>query len=230
VIDDTFVIGGTWMPTPQGPYAHPPASAFYRDKKVGFAVELATGESEPTIDPYDMACRGGGRCMGGSLLPVTAHPTVKWVASQPASREIALYDVKRTLVGRIDISSPLFKSDGTSVEVMDAAASVRWSASNSIVRMAVPFGGNVVATVHSLTKLPDNYVFGQSAEFDWWMNLHSLDGRKLVSDIALPGMPIGWDGDGLYAVDYGQAGRHSTPESVEILRVPLRAGATGFSR
>lgn len=143
---------------------------------------------------------------------------------------LLLSDVTRTLVGKIDISSPLFKSDGTSVEVMDAAASVRWSASNSIVRMAVPFGGNVVATVHSLTKLPDNYVFAQSAEFDWWMNLHSLDGRRLVSDIALPGMPIGWDGDGLYAVDYGQAGRNSTPDSLKILRVRVQAGAAGFSR
>ena len=224
-----FVTGGLWMPTPVASYEHPPAPLFYRDKKIGIRVRLADGHAEPAFDPYDMACRGGGRCVGGSLLPLASPAPARWLASQPASREIALYDEQRRLLRRIDISSPLFKQDGRSIEVTDAEASMHWSTSNSLVKVAVPIGDHLV-TIHTVVRLPAHYVFGQSVDFDWWMNVHSIEGQKLVSDIAIPGWPVGRDDDAIYAVDYGSAGRHSAPDSVKVLRMPVQAGSAGFLR
>ena len=122
----------------------------------------------------------------------------------------------------------MFKSDGRTVPTLDAESGVRWSASNSVIRSADLFGSNVVATIHELTKLPENWVFGQSVDFDWWMNLHALSGGRLVSDIRLPGMPVGRDASHVYAIDYGAGGRTASPDSVRVLRIPVKTGAGSF--
>lgn len=228
IANDKFIVGGTWMPMPGAAYQHPPAATFFSDKKIGFQVELASGESRPVFDPFEPSCRGAGRCVGGSLSRVTGEPTVAWIATQPASSEIGLYDATPRLVRRVNVTSPMFKSDGRTVATLDAESSVRWSVSNSLVRSADLFGSDVVATIHELTKLPDNWVFGQAVDFDWWMNLHSLSGRRLVSDIRLPGMPIGHDETHVYAIDYGAGGRTAAPGSVKVLRIPVSAGLSGF--
>ena len=230
VVHGQFVVGGTWMPTPDGEYRHPPAAAFFSDKKIGFGVNLSSGKAEPAFDPYEMSCRGAGRCVGGSLSRVNGSDAVVWVAAQPASPEIGLYDDHRRLVRRLNIKSPLFLADGHTLESLDAGQSVRWSASNSLVSMAHAFGGDVVATVHQLTRLPERWQFGQPVEFEWWMNLHSLGGRKLVADIRIPGMPVGRDDTHVYAIDYGPGGRLGAPDSVKILRIPVKTGTAGFVR
>ena len=73
-------------------------------------------------------------------------------------------------------------------------------------------------------------MFGQSTEFDYWMNVHTLDGRRMVSDIKLPGMPIGRDDTHIYVTDYGPEGRHGAPAALKILRIPVKTGTEGFVR
>ena len=65
-------------------------------------------------------------------------------------------------------------------------------------------------------------------EFDWWLNVHSLDGKKLVSDIRLPGMPVGRVDTHIYAIDYGPGGRSGASDSVKVLRIPVKTGLGGF--
>lgn len=226
VVGGALIIGGTWMPTPaEGQYAHPPATSFFSDKKLGFRLALDSGEGRPFLAPFDVACRAN--CPFSTLAPVEGVGGLVWVATQASSKEVAFYDAGGAVKRRFDVTSPLFTDDGSVMRTLGGEPNVRWSARNSLIKQAFQFGA-VLATVHHRTILPKDYVFGQSTEFDYWMNLHALDGRRLVSDIKLPGMPIGRDETHLYVTDYGPDGRHSAPDQLKILRVPVRAGTESF--
>lgn len=224
VADGALVIGGTWMPMPDSKYQHPPLSAFYSDKKLGLRLALDSGVVTPWLKPYDASCRA--HCAFSTLSRVVGQGPVTWLATQASSKEIAFYGAGGE-VRRFDITSPLYVDDGSVPRTLGGEADVRWSARNSLVRSADQVG-EVVATVHYRTRLPADYVFGQSTEFDYWMNLHDLEGRRLVSDIKLPGMPIGRDDTHLYVTDYGPDGRHSAPDRLKILRIPVKTGTEGF--
>jgi len=226
VLAGDFIVGGTWRPIPLGGQYQPPSPAsFFSDKKLGLKVSLASGESEPLLPPYEASCRAN--CAYTSLAPVAGHGTLTWVATQASSKQIAFYDAAGTVQRRFDVTSPLFADTGEVLRKLDSEADVRWSSRNSLVRSASQFG-KVIATVHFRSRLPEGWTHGQSVEFDYWMNLHDLDGRKLVSDIRLPGMPIGHDDTHLYVTDYGANGRHSAPDRLKILRIPVKSGTEGF--
>lgn len=226
VADGSLIIGGTWMsPPPGGQYQHPPAASFYSDKKLGIGMALDSGLGAPLLPPYDLSCRA--HCPFTTLSRIVGKAPFAWLATQASSTEIALYDADRVVRRRFDITSPLFLDDGSALRTLGGEADVRWSARNSLVKSAHQFG-DVVATIHYRVRLPEDYTFGQSVEFDYWMNLHGLDGRKLVSDIQLPGMPIGRDDTHVYLTDYGLEGRNSAPGKLKILRIPVKTGTEGF--
>jgi len=226
VADGALVVGGTWMPMPtDGKYQHPPAAAFYSDKKLGFRMTLDSGVATPWLPPFDLSCRA--HCPFSTLSRLVGQGPLAWLATQASSKQIALYDTGGVVHRRFDITSPLFADDGSVLGTLGGEPDVRWSARNSLLKSADQVG-EVVATVHYRTRLPADYMFGQSTEFDYWMNLHGLDGRKLVSDIKLPGMPIGRDDTHVYVTDYGPDGRHSAPDKLKVLRIPVKAGTEGF--
>ena len=226
VADGALVVGGTWMPLPtDGKYQHPPLSAFYSDKKLGVRMALDSGVATPWLPPFDPSCRA--HCPFSTLSRIVGHEPLAWLATQASSKQVALYDAGGVVNRRFDITSPLFADDGSVLRTLGGEPDVRWSARNSLVKSADQFG-EVVATIHYRTRLPADYVFGQSTEFDYWMNLHGLDGRRLVSDIKLPGMPIGGDDTHIYVTDYGPDGRHGAPDRLKILRIPVVVGTEGF--
>ena len=92
VSNGEFIVGGTWMPMPKAGYQHPPPATFFSDKKIGFRVRLTGGESAAVFDPYEQSCRGAGRCVGGSISAVPGNAAVAWIATQPSSSEIGLYE------------------------------------------------------------------------------------------------------------------------------------------
>lgn len=208
-----------------GEYRHPPAAAFYSDKQLGLRVGLDSGNAEPWLAPYDVGCRA--RCPFSTLSRIVGQAPLAWLATQSSSKEIAFYDSAGVVRRRFEVTSPLFTDDGSVLRTLGGEPDVRWSARNSLVKSAEQFG-EIIATVHYRTRLPTDYVHGQSTEFDYWMNLHTLDGRPLVSDIKLPGMPIGRDGTHLYITDYGPDGRHSAPDKLKVLRIPVKEGTEGF--
>ncbi|MGE0862847.1 MAG: hypothetical protein AB7P34_03005 [Vicinamibacterales bacterium] len=226
VADGMLVIGGTWMPLPPaGGYQHPPTEAFYSDKKLGIGVALDSGLVKPWLSPYDPGCRAS--CAFSTLSKVDGQGPLVWLASQSSSKEVAFYDASGAVRRRLDVTSPLFADDGSVLRSLGGEPDVRWSGRNSLVKSSHQIAG-MIATIHYRTRLPGDYVLGQSTEFDYWMNLHAMDGRKLVSDIKLPGMPIGRDGTHLYVTDYGPDGRHGAPDKLRILRIPVKAGTEGF--
>ncbi len=88
ISDGVLVIGGTWMPTSlTGQYRHPPADSFFSDKKLGFRLVLDSGEGQPFLTPYDIACRAG--CPLSTLAPATGPNGIAWVATQASSKEVA---------------------------------------------------------------------------------------------------------------------------------------------
>ena len=226
--DGVLVIGGTWMPMPaDGKYQHPPPSAFYSDKKLGLRLALDSGIATPWLTPYDASCQA--HCPFSTLSRLVGQGSLVWIATQASSKDVAFYDAAGVVRRRFDITSPLFTDDGTVLRTLGGEPDVLWSARNSLLKSADQIG-EVVATVHYRTRLPADYVFGQSTEFDYWMNLHAFDGRRLVSDVKLPGMPIGRDDTHIYVTDYGPEGRHSAPAALKILRIPVKTGTEGLVR
>lgn len=53
------------------------------------------------------------------------------------------------------------------------------------------------------------------------MNLHMATGEALVSDIGLPDLVVGRDGESLLVIDYGEAGRRDDADQVGLLRIPM---------
>jgi len=41
-------------------------------------------------------------------------------------------------------------------------------------------------------------------------------------------MPVGRDATHIYVTDYGRDGRHSAPDTLKIVRIPVIAGTEGF--
>ncbi len=72
--------------------------------------------------------------------------------------------------------------------------------------------------------------WGSSLQYDVFLNLHSYDGDGLVSDIRLPGLPLGRDDTHLLFIDWGSAGRRAAFDEVDLVRVPVLAGEAGFVR
>ena len=222
-----FVVGGTWRPVlPDGQLDEQPSPAgYFRDKRLGFKVSLKSGESEPLLLPFDESCRAN--CAFTSLAPLSGPGDLVWVATQASRQQIALYDSTGVVQRRFDVTSPMFAENGEVLRKLNSEADIRWSSRNSLVRSADQFG-ELIATVHFRSRLPEGWVYGQSVEFDYWINIHSINGRPLVSDIKLPGMPIGRDDTHFYVTDYGLDGRHSAPSRLKVLRIPVKVGTEGF--
>ena len=54
------------------------------------------------------------------------------------------------------------------------------------------------------------------------MNVHTLDGVGVASDVRLPDLPVGHDATSVYVIDYGQAGRRrSGSRSMSLTRIPV---------
>lgn len=84
---------------------------------------------------------------------------------------------------------------------------------------------NATTVALSSIKMGRRVQLGQVMQFDVFMNLYGLNGDRLVSDIRLPGLPVGRYGEHLLVIDYGSAGRRHDATQVTLARVPLRGGA-----
>jgi hypothetical protein len=54
------------------------------------------------------------------------------------------------------------------------------------------------------------------------MNVHTIDGGGVASDIRLRDLPVGRDASSLYVVDYGSAGRRKRGAApITLTRIPV---------
>jgi hypothetical protein len=225
VESDVLTISGLWNPDEANPLPKRPSDAFFASTWIGQRVSLATGAVENGIAPYDTRCIGAGSCTIASLDRVRNSKSVRRVAAHGTATSIALYDVSGKRTSVIDVRSPKFVRDGVELPVATpASAYAQWQSRNSLIRYVYAFGDRI-ATVHTLTGLPPGWKFGEPTEQAVFMNVHAIDGTPLVSDLRLPGFPVGRDDTHLYVVDYGAGGRRNGGERATLVRIPITGGA-----
>ena len=199
----------------------------------GLALSLADGAAAPLFSsPIEPACIGlHNDCRIVAIARVDGAPD-PWIVAQATATSLGVYDDDGALVRTIDVRSPSFLRDGSRARRMSRdgggfATMVDWGLTNSTIRNVYAFG-DVIATVHRHHAVEYNQQ--GHLQFNVFMNLHSHDGDGLVSDIRLPGLPLGRDDTHLLFIDWGQAGRRNAFDEVDLVRVPVLAGEAGFVR
>jgi hypothetical protein len=222
VVDGAVYFGGMWVapPEPARRYQSPPPAAYYRDKKLALRISLDDGIATPVVDPYEQRCPGAGACIRSVVAPFAGG----WLVAQPFARQVAVLDKELHVVRTFDASSPLMQSNGVSIPSNDSAEPMlRWAARNSSINAVYAYASGDIALVHSVVDLPEGWTFGQPAQFRAWMNVHDASGKQLITDLALPELPIGHDDDSIYVADYGPSRRTGSHDAVTIVRIPVRS-------
>src|SRR5207247_2358603 len=202
IVGEDAYIAGLWNPEPARGLPTLPGDTFFESLWIGERVSVASGAVEGALRPYETRCTAGAACIYADVDRIRGSGPARWVASLGISTRVAIYDEQRQRIGLHDISSPRFLRDGTELPVSASAeAAERWKSRNSIIRRVFSIGGYLV-TIHTLTEIGPDWQFGQMSRFQVFMNIHSVDGRGLVSDVRLPDIPIGRDETHLYVVDY----------------------------
>ena len=231
VESDVLYIGGLWNPEPTRGLPTFPAESFFDSLWIGEKVSLTSGTVEGAIRPYETRCMAAFACTYADLDRIhSPSAPATWVASQGISTRIALYDAQGIRTHTYDIRSPKFVRDGTELSMNPSAEPMeRWRSRNSVIRRVYSVNDYLV-TIHTLTEMGPDWKSGQPSRFQVFMNVHSLDGKGLVSDIRLPDIPIGRDETHLYAIDYGSTGKQAGLPSVKLVRIPIKSGAESVSQ
>jgi hypothetical protein len=222
---DALMIGGLWNADQTRDLPDRQPADFYKETWIGERLSLSSGVITPGLAPYENRCIAAGACTTSDFDGIGEGAARGWIASQGISTRVALYSAQGTRTSTIDIRSPKFVRDGTENPVSTKPSETeRWRSRNSVIRRVFAIGRYFV-TVHSLTVIGPTWKFGETPQFQVFMNIHAADGTPLVSDVRLPDLPIGRDGTHLYAIDYGPAGRGNSSERVRLVRIPVEAGA-----
>ena len=227
--------GGLWAASRerwQG-FTRRPQDEVLAGMQLGLALSLADGAAAPLFSsPIESSCIGlPENCRNVTIARVDGASD-PWIVAQATATSLGVYADDGALVRTIDVRSPSFLRDGSQARSMSRngggfAARANWGLTNSTIRKVYAFG-DVIATVHRHHAVEYNQQ--GPLQYNVFMNLHSHDGDGLVSDIRLPGLPLGRDDTHLLFIDWGQAGRRNAFDEVDLVRVPVLAGEAGFVR
>jgi hypothetical protein len=221
---DVLYIGGLWNADTQRQLPSRDIASFFESTWIGEKLSVASGDVESGLSPYETRCMAAGACTYADLDRIRGAASAAWVGAQGISTRIALYDTRGHRTGTYDVTSPRFLRDGTEMPVATSPGiTERWKARNSIIRRVFAIDRHLV-TIHTLTKIGPHWKFGEQPQFSVFMNIHTLDGAGVVSDVKLPDVPIGRDETCLYTVDYGAGGRRDRAERVKLVQIPIKAG------
>lgn len=127
-----------------------------------------------------------------------------WMACQGAGRVVGLFDDAGAPIRQIDVRSPAFLDDGTSVGATEPIPEkMKWLQRNSVVMWCGGFG-DVVAVVHSSLENRD-WQQGMALAPRPFMNLYRTDGAVVKVDVPLSDLPIAKDRHALYVLNYGNS-------------------------
>ena len=191
-------------------------------------LSLESGDVTPGFHGYDDKCVSAASCLKVSLARIRDGGSIDWVIAHGGSEHLGLYAGDGKHVASIDIRSPLFHRTGIALgHNTPARPYTLWRRENSEIDRVFAFG-KIIATSHMVVDVAPDWDFGTPINYRVHLNLHSLDGTGLVSDIALAGRPVGRDESNLYVVDYGPGGRRPEAKSVRLLQIPIKAGKDSF--
>lgn len=215
----TLILSGLWSPEPGRSWAA--GNGMFRGHQVGLQLHFGDPVGHTVTAAYERDCNADlTACLRADVQPIDAGDG--WVAAHASSTRIAVLDSRGMMLRAIDIRSPEFLRDGT---IPDEATEdqLKWGTTNSTIWGLYAIGDRI-AVIHA-RNASKNWQRGQVVQFDVFMNLYGLNGDRLVSDIRLPGLPVGRYGEHLLVIDYGSAGRRRDATQVTLARIPLRGGA-----
>lgn len=214
-----LILSGLWSPQPG--HSWTVGDGMFKGHQVGLRLHLSDPSGRPVAAAYERDCNTDlTACLRADVQPIDAGGG--WVVGHASSTRIVVLDSTGAMLRAIDIRSPEFLRDGTTPDE-PTEAQLEWGTTNSTVWGLYAIGDRI-AVVHSRNGTK-NWRRGQVMQFDVFMNLYSLSGDRLVSDVRLPGLPVGRDGEHLLVIDYGLAGRRHNATQVTLVRIPLRIGA-----
>jgi hypothetical protein len=222
VLDETsstLAVQGVW--SSRRNWRMKPADRMFEQDRIGYRVDLATGRTSPMVAAVERGCWSlGPNCVYATLDGVAGSQRARWVAAHFVGMAVGVYDAGYRQLRVIDIRSPQFLENGERNEREVITEMVAWNEDNSVIRQVYGFGDRIV-TVHSYNRTRGWQPGGQ-IDFNVFMNVHTVDGAGVVSDVRLRDLPVGRDDSGLYVVDYGNAGRRPLgSDSIWLVRVAI---------
>jgi hypothetical protein len=217
--EQAVYVPGLWPEAPND-WLVKPVDRMFEGDRVGYRLDLRTGQTSPMVPAVERGCWSlGPNCLFASLDRVGGSAG-GWVAAHTHGMLVGVFDSAQRLVRNVDVRSPRFLESGRRNGSKSLTSMVAWNEDNSVIRGVYAFGSSIV-TVHSFNRTR-GWKPGRPTDFEVFMNLHSLAGTGLASDIRLPDMPVGRDATSLYVVDYGASGRRRIGHgAISLFRIPV---------
>ncbi len=164
-------------------------------------------------------CRASSPCTRAAIDRIR-QPEIQFLGCQGASHEVGVFNAEGRVVRRIDIRSPQFRDDGTTVSgTAPVARTIEWSQRNSSVIWCGAFG-DLIATAH-FTFEDGDWSPGVAMKPKVLLNIHRLDGTPVIADLALRDFPVAKDSDSIYVLAYGDARNSTDNRMLELERVQV---------
>ena len=181
-------VSGLWPKQKLG-YLKKPKDQMYQDVRFGWSLSLKDDRGEPFVVPIESGCVADqSTCLN---VAMDRFADGAWVVGQPGASKVGIYGPSANLTNVIEVSSPKYLHTGPPLTWTDRLdREMAWNRVNSVVHGLYAFG-DTIAVVHA--RFADDWKRGQAPQFKVFMNLVSRDGRKLRSDVPLPGLPVGRD-------------------------------------
>lgn len=216
-----LILSGFWSSQPRTSWMK--RDGLFSGKKIGLSLSLGEPSGRPIAETYERDCvTDFTACLRADVQPLDNGSG--WVAAQGESTAIAVLNERGDVVRMIDIRSPKFLRDG-SVPGETTEAQMEWGTRNSTI-WGLYVVGDRIGVVHA-RNATKNWHGGLVMQFDVFMNVYSVNGDRLVSDLGLPGLPVGQDRGHVVVIDYGRDGRRADASSVALVKVPLTARPLG---
>ena len=180
-------------------------------------------EGSPMLGLLTEHCRSASPCTRVGIDRIRTSPS-GWLGCQGAGHEVGIFGDDGQLRSRIDIRSPQFQDDGTTVRGSEPATrAIEWSQRNSSVIWCGAFKG-VIATAH-YTFEAGTWSPGFAMTPKVRLNIHRVDGTPVVADLALRDQPIARDESFIYVPVFGSGRNNPDNRTMELDRIRMIEGA-----
>jgi hypothetical protein len=220
-------VSGLWAAARADWFAKPVGRMFEGDG-IGYRLDLESGAASGLVPAVEAGCWSlGPNCLYALVDRVRGSDGAAWIAAHRVGMSVGVFDAASRLVRTIDVRSPFFLDNDEQNGSASLVDMVAWNERNSVLRGVFSFGP-LVATVHSFNRTLA-WQPGGHIDFDVFLNVHSLDGDRILSDVRLPDLPVGRDDTSLYVVDYRSDGRHDSGQRpITLMRIPIASNIARF--
>lgn len=227
LVDSSFVyLPGLWLTDREG-WRSQGARRALRGARLGYRQSLENGSATPLMELLDEDCRSVGiDCLGVSFDRI--QPSRGWVACQALSHFAGVYDADGTIVRRVDVRSPMFASDGTSVSSgASTAERVAWLQRNSVIHGCFSFGEYLVV-VHAAME-ERKWTRGVALSPRVLANVYRLDGEAVVVDVGFRDYPLARNEHSIFVVAYGEARATNGGDRIEVEEIRVLTATGGLN-